>query len=316
MKLFKDVYWTAFSKDTRFLQAFIYSVYLLETTQTILLTHDAFQAFVFGFMDPASMDDFHNLWLDAYFFDGLVALLVQLCYANRIRTLLSRFKVIPGIIALLSITQFACAISTSISFRNFRFSGVHGKMSAFPVELIISYLWVGCSLAADIIIAVTMVYALSRYDTTAKETRNLVSRLSRLVMETGSLVALTHMCQPLFYNLYPDMNYFMTPVLVTAKLYSNSMLAFFNSRVRIQGARGTGYSRTERINWRTSIRVTTSHDAAVPFSTLQSRMNSGRWVADTSPGSLNDMDSSGSATNNLETKTEIQSTGPISVESR
>uniref|UniRef100_A0A0W0G8W8 DUF6534 domain-containing protein n=1 Tax=Moniliophthora roreri TaxID=221103 RepID=A0A0W0G8W8_MONRR len=186
------VYWTAFSKDTRLLQTLIYGIYLLETVQTTLLTHDAFQAFVFGFMDPASMDDLHTLWLDAYFFDGLVALLVQLCYANRIRALLSRFEVIPGIIALLTITQFACAIGASINFRNIQFSNVYEEMSASPMKFTIGCLWVGCSLAADIIIAVTMVYALSRYDTTAKETRNLVSRLNRLAMETGSLVGLAH----------------------------------------------------------------------------------------------------------------------------
>ncbi|ESK91182.1 hypothetical protein Moror_2948 [Moniliophthora roreri MCA 2997] len=162
------IYWTAFPKKSRSVQALVYGVYLLETAQTILLTRDAFQSFVFGFKDPASVNDIQNLWLDIYFFDGLVALLVQFYYANRIRVLLSRFKVIPGIIVLLSITQLACAIGGCIALKNAQFSTVNGNTFTSSTAVILGFLWLGCATIADIIVAVTMVYALSRYDTTFK----------------------------------------------------------------------------------------------------------------------------------------------------
>ncbi|KAI3596443.1 hypothetical protein WG66_003222 [Moniliophthora roreri] len=208
-------------------------------------------------MDPFSMDTMHNLWLDTYLFDGIVAFLVQIYFARRIYMLLSttKLKLLSGIIVLLSITQFAGAIGASIGVKKIVMFSNFGQSSSTP-----GYFWIFGGTLADMLIAVTMVYALSQYDTTVRQTRNLVRRLKRLALETGSITAIVAPMVPLFYFCFPDQNYHVVPAVVIAKLYSNSLLVIFNSRIRIYG---TGVSSEVASRQRTSISVTTNSNSRV-----------------------------------------------------
>jgi hypothetical protein len=103
-----DLYWIAFQDDRRIHQVVVYGLCVLETAQSISLTYDGFQQFVFGFGDPKSVHDSRDLWMSACIFDGfgecdsecfgygprlmagLVALVFQLFFANRIRMLLPK----------------------------------------------------------------------------------------------------------------------------------------------------------------------------------------------------------------------------------
>ncbi|ESK85590.1 hypothetical protein Moror_10004 [Moniliophthora roreri MCA 2997] len=268
-------YWTAFPNDTLYARILVYGIYLLETTQTVLLTHDAFRTFVFGFMDPSSVDDIHNLWLDVYLFDGLVASCVQVFYAYRIRVLLSKSKLLPGIIVLLSITHFTASVHLCFIMREVRFFSAYHE-STLLTRPISGLIWIGTSLITDTLIAITMIYALSRYDTTSRETQDLVRRLSRLAMETCSLVAAAHIIQPFLFFLIPTKNYSITPAMTATKLYSNSLLVVFNTRVCIHDARGTG--NREETDWGTSIHVTANRDE-IPLSTRG-------WIPSTFPSHL------------------------------
>ncbi|KAI3611937.1 hypothetical protein WG66_016155 [Moniliophthora roreri] len=270
-KNYQDVYWTAFPTDILRAKVLVYGLYILETVQTAFLTYDAFQNFVFGFMDPVSVDRIHSLWLNAYVFDGLAALLVQIYFSHRIHVLLSRTKLIPGIIVSLSIIQFIGSIGVGAIFKSMQFFSRGPEISrSQKYTNILGFSWVIGAAIADILIAVTMVYALSRYDTSFRETRNLLKRLNRLTMETGSLTAVTAVVQPLLFFAYPDRNYWVMPALFVAKLYSNSLLVIFNSRVRIHGARGSNDTRTSGGGWRTTISVTPIPDQGeiIPLSDL------------------------------------------------
>ncbi|ESK87196.1 hypothetical protein Moror_5867 [Moniliophthora roreri MCA 2997] len=234
------LYWAAFPNDSLYAQTLVYGVYLLETAQTISVTRNAFQSLVFGFEDFVSLTKLYNLWLDTYAFDGLVALIFQVYFANRLHVLLSGARILPGIIVLLALTQFAGGIGSAITIGSDGvFPAYTGRVSSTAAETIPGYLWTGCGMLADVLIAVTMVYALSRYDTTFRKAQGLVKRLSQLMIEIGGLTAAMSLVQPLLFLIYPDKTYHITPALVIAKLYSNSLLATFNSRIHILGARGT-----------------------------------------------------------------------------
>ncbi|ESK93806.1 hypothetical protein Moror_13056 [Moniliophthora roreri MCA 2997] len=278
------IYWLSFPNDTRVAQALVYCIYGLEISQTILLTHDAFQSFVYGFMDHTSVDRLHLMWLDTYLFDGLIGFLVQVYFATRIHGLLSRTKTLPGIIVLLSISQCAGAISISTIMKDISFISESDDDGYNYAALVPGVIWFGCGITADILIAVTMVYALSRFDTLFHETQNLIQRLNRLAMETGGLIAVTSLVQPLLWFFFPTRFYHLTPALIIGKLYSNSLLAALNSRVRIRGERDG--SRNFRV---TSTRRAT---ITIPLSTQirQDRVQSGSWVPSTFPSVLYDTD--------------------------
>uniref|UniRef100_A0A0W0G0L4 DUF6534 domain-containing protein n=1 Tax=Moniliophthora roreri TaxID=221103 RepID=A0A0W0G0L4_MONRR len=285
------LYWTAFPNDQLLTQILVYGLYILETAQTVSLTHNSFQTFVFGFEDPASLTKIHNLWIDTYFFDTLVALIFQVYFANRIHNLLSRAKILPGIILLLALAQFCGGVGTSIILKKVGSFDTSGQLVT-PVPGI---LWIGCGTLADVLIAVTMVYALSRYDTTFKRTKSLVKRLSQLALETGSLIAAMILVQPILFFSCPGKTYHMAPALVIAKLYSNSLLVIFNSRIQIIGARGT----------RTTINVTpTPHqnqETPIPLSDLRTDSSgTSSWVPSSFPSTLDD--NSYGLTNTLDSK--------------
>ncbi|ESK93818.1 hypothetical protein Moror_13068 [Moniliophthora roreri MCA 2997] len=274
------LYWAAFPYDNRLTQALVYCLYGLETTQTIVLSHDAFQSFVYGFANPVAVNTLHLLWLHSYLIDGIVAFFVHIYYARRIHVLLRGTKIIPGMIVLLATTQFVASVRLSITARDtILFSdGYHYRDVAFVPSITKTV----CAVVVDVLIAITMIYALSQFDTTFRETQNLLSRLNRLSVETGSLIAVASLLQPLLWILFINRIYYVTPAIITTKLYSNSLLAVLNGRVQIHGERGGSTRNTSSA----TVAVTVPRSAW----TRQSRIISEGWVPSTFPSRLDDLD--------------------------
>ncbi|KAG7097841.1 hypothetical protein E1B28_005156 [Marasmius oreades] len=224
------LYYIAFQNDRTAVKAIVYGVYLVETAQVFMITYDAFQNFVYGFGQPGALNKINLLSFDCCIIDGAVACVVQTFFAYRI-FLLSKSKLLTGIIVLISLVQLGGAITTAAQAETDSvFSQV--RENFIPVSL-----WLGGSAACDIVIAVSMTYVLSRYDPSIRETRDLVRRIIRLTMETGSLTA-TVATVDLILFLSSKFPYHVTPALALAKLYSNSMMVIFNSRIKIVGGRG------------------------------------------------------------------------------
>ncbi|KAF9262841.1 hypothetical protein L218DRAFT_928877 [Marasmius fiardii PR-910] len=230
------VYYNAFANDRTAIKAIVYGVYIVETMQTIMITWNAFQNFVFGFGKSSALDAINLSWFACCLIDGAVAFTVQTYFAYRIH-LLSKSRLLAGLIVFMSVAQFGGALTTAIlakiiglfsKIRNRTFIGV-----AF---------WLGGSAACDITIAVSMTYVLSRYDQDFKETRDLVRRIIRLTMETGSLTATVATSELILFLVFPSAPYHITAALILAKLYSNSMMVIFNTRMKIVGGRGQSAS--------------------------------------------------------------------------
>ena len=81
-----------------------------------------------------------------------------------------------------------------------------------------------CSLVCDVIIAGSMLEFL--YGSRAKllKTQNIVSRLIRLVFETGLILLCVAIIDLTFFLTFPQNNYFYAPAMTLSKLYSNTML--------------------------------------------------------------------------------------------
>ncbi|PPQ84161.1 hypothetical protein CVT25_002027, partial [Psilocybe cyanescens] len=77
-------YSTAFPEEHGILKAIVYVVYLLELTQTVLITKTMFRSFVYGFLDKNGLDKIHDYWLSVPVIGASVACIVQLFYAYRI----------------------------------------------------------------------------------------------------------------------------------------------------------------------------------------------------------------------------------------
>ncbi|KAG7096063.1 hypothetical protein E1B28_006744 [Marasmius oreades] len=107
------IYYNAFPNDRIRIQIVVYGLYIVETMQTVIITWDAFQNFVFGFGEPGVINFKRNLtWLDVCLVDGLVAFVVQTFFAHRIYVL-SKSKLITAAIMLFALAQLGGALKTT-----------------------------------------------------------------------------------------------------------------------------------------------------------------------------------------------------------
>ncbi|KAF9467680.1 hypothetical protein BDZ94DRAFT_1305301 [Collybia nuda] len=225
-------YYIAFPNDRLFCKCIVYGVYILETLQTMVVTHDAFASFGEGFGSFEALDNIQLTCLSIPILSGIVGCVVQMFYAYRIN-ILSKSKVLGLLIATISFVGCVAGIVTGV--KSFELGSL-SKLTQTTVFISAGFWW-GCCALCDVIIALSMTYLLSRHDTGFKATHLLITRLTRLTIETGTCTALVAITNLILFFRYPKTNYYTVPVLVIAKLYCNTLLVLFNSRMRITGGR-------------------------------------------------------------------------------
>lgn len=68
-----DLYHVSFPRDGWLSKALVYTIFLVETAQTIIITHDSFNTFVRSFGDLAAFNEMQNEWLAVPIFSALGA---------------------------------------------------------------------------------------------------------------------------------------------------------------------------------------------------------------------------------------------------
>ncbi|KAF8963806.1 hypothetical protein BDZ97DRAFT_1919566 [Flammula alnicola] len=180
------LYYLAFPKDRAVTRGLVYWVYLLEASQTVLLIHDLFETFIRGFADPASLNEVNALWFSIPILTGIVTFTCQGFYAYRISVLMQN-KAVGCVIACCCLVQLGAAIAIGIQAK---FIGHLSGLFARNVRTTVA-VWYPSSALCDVIVAVCMTYTLSRSETNILKTSQLLKRIIRLTVETGTLTAAT-----------------------------------------------------------------------------------------------------------------------------
>ncbi|GJE98656.1 hypothetical protein PsYK624_148910 [Phanerochaete sordida] len=225
------LYHISFPNDGRIAKALVYSVFLIETAQTILVTHDAFNAYAKGFGNLVALGSAQMEWLAVPIFSGIVSATVQMYYAYRV-SLLSGSRVLGLAICVIALLQGASAIAQGAQ------AFIIGNFADLATKAFASCaIWLAGSAACDVIIAACMTFLLLKKDTKIPATHAIVTKLVRLIVETGMLTALAATIDLILFLAFPHNSYHGCVALTLAKLYSNSLLVLFNSRMRIVGGR-------------------------------------------------------------------------------
>ncbi|KAH0578509.1 hypothetical protein H2248_003650 [Termitomyces sp. 'cryptogamus'] len=272
-------YYIAFPDDRLYCKILVYGVYLLESLQTVIITHDAFASFGAGFGSFEALDNIQLTCLSIPILSGIVGCVVQMYYAYRIN-ILSKSKVLGSVIATISFVGCVAGIVTGV--KSFELGSL-SKLTQTTVFISAGFWW-GCCALCDVIIAFVMTYLLSRHDTGFRSTHLTIIRLQRLTIETGTATALVAVTNLLLFFKYPQTNYYTCPVLIIAKLYCNTLLVLFNSRMRITGGREEARHTTHTT---TDILHTQSHHVAFsrsPSMYLQERRSSRKDTHDSEFG--------------------------------
>ncbi|EJD01886.1 uncharacterized protein FOMMEDRAFT_86787, partial [Fomitiporia mediterranea MF3/22] len=221
------LYHLAFPRDRIAFKALVYTIYLAEVAQTFLVTHDAFFMYAQKYGHVDALDAVQTSWLAIPVLCGIGPCAAQLSYTYRI-FILSRSKLLTFGISVIALTQATAGIAAGIQ--------AHRAATYVLVEskaFIATTIWFSGSALCDFTIAASMTVLLRRCDSGTHATHALVSKLIRLIIKTGTLTATLTLAEVAMFFAFPHLTYSVCLSIIRAKLYSNSLLVIFNSRLRI-----------------------------------------------------------------------------------
>ena len=96
------MYYLAFPQDGWNRKVVVCLTLLIESTQTVLATYDAFRQLASGWGNPVELDDIGLYWFSIIILTGISGFICQLFYAWRI-CMLSRSYWIPGLIFIVGV---------------------------------------------------------------------------------------------------------------------------------------------------------------------------------------------------------------------
>ncbi|PBK86608.1 hypothetical protein ARMGADRAFT_532740 [Armillaria gallica] len=243
------LYYLAFPNDKKITKYLVYGIYIVEFVQTMFATHDAFATFGYGFGDIEALTAMHFNWLVIPIMSGVVSCAGQVFYAYRI-FILSKSRIVPILVICVSLISSVAAIIVGVfCFQAGDITILNDKKTS-----IADGIWCGTSALCDIIIAVCMTYYLMRTNTRFQRTQILVTKLIRLIIETGSVTAVVALLNFILFYAFPHQTFYATTSGITPKLYANTVFVVLNSRIRIIGGRDTYTSSTDMSITATMIR--------------------------------------------------------------
>ncbi|PBK86520.1 hypothetical protein ARMGADRAFT_529581 [Armillaria gallica] len=248
------LYYLAFPNDRKFIKYLVYGTYIVELVQTILLTHDAFAMFGYGFGDLDALTDVHLYWFFVPIMSAVTACVGHVFYAYRIFILSNSQSVPAFVICTCSISSVAAIITGVYFFQAGNITKLNNRKVSIAVGI-----WRGGSALCDIVIAICMTYYLMRSNTGFRRTQIMVTKLIRLTVETGLVTAIGAILNLILFFAFRDQIFYSTIALIMPKLYANSVYMVLNSRIRIMGGRDTYTSSTDMEITTAMMRDTTSH---------------------------------------------------------
>ncbi|KAJ6571722.1 hypothetical protein B0H19DRAFT_1130882 [Mycena capillaripes] len=222
------VYRLSFPNDKGAIKWMVYLIFLVETVMTALNGVDVYHWFAEGF---GNLLEFSKpLISPAYtpIMGSLMALVVQCFFCYRIYIIKREALFLCIFIALVSLLQAAGGVG----------GGISSYLSANEVHdhnrVIFVYLWLIGDVIADVFIALTMTYLLTKASRQQhKQTNDIVKRIVRLTIETNALSTVVAILSLILFYGTPNTTYFICPTMVLAKLYANTLLVTFNNRAFI-----------------------------------------------------------------------------------
>ncbi|KAK0484820.1 hypothetical protein IW261DRAFT_1458871, partial [Armillaria novae-zelandiae] len=234
------LYYLAFPNDRRFVKYLVYGIYIIEFAQTMLVAYDAFAMYGYGFGDLDSLTRTGLSGLTVPIMGAVAACIGQFFYAYRI-FILSKSRIIPILIICISLINFGASMFAGIyAFQEV----ITAKLNTQKMHIAVG-IWCGAAALCDILVAICMTYYLMRSTTNFRRTRMLVSKIVRLIIETGSMTAVAALLNGVLFIVLPHQSSYIALGLVLPKLYANSVYMVLNSRFRIIGGRDTYTSLTD-----------------------------------------------------------------------
>ncbi|KAH8088914.1 hypothetical protein BXZ70DRAFT_499772 [Cristinia sonorae] len=229
------LYYVSFPGDSCRMKIVVALVYLLETTQLIIASYDAFRMFSINWGNPEGIDDMGLLWLSMPVLIGMISCLSQMFYCWRIYGM-SQNRLLAGTIVLFSLVPLVSGICNGVLWTHMeRLSDVR----AHTFKTAVTFMTLVAT--GEVLITASMVFYLrkAKRSTYVKCTTSLLANLIKLTVETGFICAAAEISAIVLFITSPDTTYYILVGLMASKLFSNCFLAVLNSRIHIVGGRNS-----------------------------------------------------------------------------
>jgi len=198
------------------------------------MTYDVMADFrnVFGLLDPQPTSNLtpsmQFSWLRIYILGGIVTCMVQLFYAYHLNLLQHPRMVIAAIVVMAFIQCCGSIVAGALQAKyNF-------YMTALQPEVPIgNYIFGTANVICSIIVSFVMTRQLMWKDAQWKSKHPLLPKFIRITVETGTVAAMAAVTYFVLFFCQVHALSLMIPALVLSKIYANSLLVVFNSRVNI-----------------------------------------------------------------------------------
>ncbi|KAI3622230.1 hypothetical protein WG66_016031, partial [Moniliophthora roreri] len=233
------LYHIYFPNDKAAFKYLIYGVFLFETAQTALNTHDTYIWFSRGFGDFLNFTKVLTSPLNTPMMGAVIALVVQLFYAHRIWTLRKSWLWFCMLLVGITLAQTGGAFyggirvgplnkpcSLILSEPQAFQAGSFVKAQTDPSNRRAVYVWLIGEAVADVLIAAAMVYLmiLRRGQSHRFRSHGILARVVTITVESNCATASLAILSLIMSAGIPDTNYFTCP-------YANTLLVSFNNRI-------------------------------------------------------------------------------------
>lgn len=216
------IYFTSSNKDRTWMKYFVVFLLVADTVNTVFDFLYLYKSLIINFGDSAFLAKADWLFATDPALTGIIACVVQLFFAWRIRVLTHNWLCV-GLV-------FICAIS----------GGVAGIVTAYETGTVPNFvdfrhfkavviIWLAAESVGDLLITSILVWYLRKHKTGFKSSDLMIDRIIRLTVQTGLITSLVATLDLIFFLHDPAGTHliFNFPL---CKLYTNSLMSSLNAR--------------------------------------------------------------------------------------
>ncbi|KAH8825014.1 hypothetical protein DL96DRAFT_1817619 [Flagelloscypha sp. PMI_526] len=218
------LYHIGFPNDRPGLKALVYGVFTLEMLQTVIQCHDKFDLYAKEFGTLVALDKQRLAWFAIPVLTSLTGGIVQAFLGWRIYQF-SKSWILAGFVWVLTLVATGGGLAQGIISTKLTMPEVSLKTETTVL------IWFITTAVNDVLIAVILSFYLSRMKTGVQKSDVIVSRIIKLVVETGTVTAISAVAIVILFFVAPP--WFLVFTDAVSKLYANNMMVMFNRRLTI-----------------------------------------------------------------------------------
>ncbi|RPD71198.1 hypothetical protein L226DRAFT_210883 [Lentinus tigrinus ALCF2SS1-7] len=220
------------AKDGWLLKALVTVVWVLETFHSIACVHGCYFHLVTKYFEPQALT--HGVWSLSLIgiITGLVVPVAQSFFLCQIYLIGRGFRPLVFLVAFLLLGEFALATAESIQM--FLIPELHTQKESWTRSA-----GVGLATLADTIITAALTYTLHKSRTGFERMDSIIDTLILYTINTGLLTDISNIICFVFGVAEPDNLVSAGIVIVSCKLYANTLMAVLNARSSLSSSNKT-----------------------------------------------------------------------------